>query len=63
MIVRLYECYNRRGQTTLTFPRPVKRAVICNMLEEKMEEVLCCEVNKVPVQLKPYEIVTIKIEF
>lgn len=63
VIVRLYECYNRRGQTTLTFPRPVKRAVICNMLEEKMEEVLCCEVNKVPVQLKPYEIVTIKIEF
>lgn len=26
VIVRLYECYNRRGQTTLTFPRPVKRA-------------------------------------
>ena len=34
-----------------------------NAAEEEMEEVLCCEVNKVPVQLKPYEIVTIKIEF
>ena len=63
VIVRLYECYNRRGQTTLTFPRPVKRAVICNMLEEEIGEVLNVNGSQVELELKPYEIETVKVEF
>ena len=58
VIVRLYECYNRRGQTTLTFPRPVKRAV-----DEEIGEVLNVNGSQVELELKPYEIETVKVEF
>lgn len=63
VVIRLYECYNRRTQITLAFAHPVKRAVICNMLEEEEKEIQIIQENKVSFEIRPYVIETIKIEF
>ncbi|MDD2972619.1 MAG: alpha-mannosidase [Lachnospiraceae bacterium] len=60
MIVRLYETYNRRSDVKMIFGRPVRKAVICNMLEEEEQE-LCPIENSVAFSIRPYEIKTFKI--
>lgn len=62
MIVRLYECYNRRGDVRLHFAEPVKRAAQCDMLEQETAQ-LKCEQHSVRFPLKPYEIRTLKVVF
>lgn len=62
VILRLYECYNRRTSVTLTLPGTPKAAWRCNMLEEKEQELqLSGELLK--LQLRPYEIATIRIAY
>ena len=34
VIVRLYECYNRRTPSTLTFGKKLDKVYECNMMEE-----------------------------
>lgn len=61
-IVRLYECWNRRTKVELTFMKEYKKVTLCNMLEE--EETLLSENEKsFNLQMKPYEIVTLKVEY
>jgi alpha-mannosidase len=61
MIVRLYECYNRRGTAVLEFAGPVRSAVICNMLEENENEEIRIDGCRVEFHMNPYEIKTIKV--
>ncbi|MCA9888557.1 MAG: alpha-mannosidase [Anaerolineae bacterium] len=60
VIVRLYEGERNRGPVTLTAGFNVSAAYHCNLLEENDEE-LVVENNQVTLNLKPYEIVTLRL--
>jgi alpha-mannosidase len=60
IIVRLYECYNRRSDVCLTFAKDIKAAYECDMLENNIEAVVS-EGNSVYFKMKPFEIKTLKI--
>ncbi|HOV68944.1 MAG TPA: glycoside hydrolase family 38 C-terminal domain-containing protein, partial [Clostridia bacterium] len=61
IIVRLYECYNRRARVKLTFCQPILQAWECDMLEN--EEIgMDIDGNSFEFEIKPYEIKTFKIK-
>ena len=62
VIVRLYECYNRRTLVTLIFGKEVTSVVECNMMEEGADPVEFTE-NQATFEMKPYEIKTLKVTF
>lgn len=62
VIVRLYEYMNSQSQTVITSQKPVKKAVLCNLLEEEEQE-LIVEHNQIHVSFKPFEIQTVKVYF
>ncbi len=62
-IIRLYECYNMRSSSVLTFGKNVIRAVDCDMMENEIKDLEVYKNNKVKFDIKPYEIKTIKIFF
>lgn len=59
-IIRLYEHFNRRTMVKIKFPYSVLKAMECNMMED---EKMCLDIadNEVILEIKPYEIKTIKI--
>ena len=61
-IVRLYECWNQRTNAEFTFAKAFAKVSLCNMLEEE-EKVLAEHENSLKVGLKPYEIITLKVEY
>ena len=61
-IVRLFECYNQRGPLTLTFHRPVLSASECNLLERNDAKVTV-KGDSILLQMKPFEIKTVKVKF
>ena len=61
LIVRLYECYNRRTNVTLICGEEIADAVECNLLEEDEKQVSFAD-NTVSLLLRPYEIKTLKIK-
>lgn len=60
LILRLYECYNRRTAATLCFAARIASVFECNMLEEHLNA-LPFDGERVIVQMKPYEIKTLKV--
>lgn len=63
-ILRLFEYTNRRGPVTLTFGLPVQKAVLCDLLERPLETLsLDTDPHVLDIEMKPYEIKTIRIEF
>lgn len=61
IILRGYECFNKRTDVTLTLGVPVKSAYICDMLENEETEIPVID-NKISLTFKPFEIITIKIK-
>ena len=61
IVVRGYECNNKRTAVTLQFGFPVKKAYACNLLEEKEMEIPV-ENGQVSFVAKPFEIYSIYIE-
>ena len=61
-ILRLYEFHGRRGKANLRFHAPIKKAYLCNLLEEQEEEILDTE-KDICVEIKPFEIKTLKLYF
>lgn len=61
-IIRLYECYNRRTQATLTFAEDILEVYECDMLENEQQEILH-DLNTANFTLMPYEIKTLKVVF
>ena len=59
VIVRGYECYNKRTKVTLEAGFDAKKAYLCDLLENELEE-LEIKDNKVSFIAKPFEIITIK---
>lgn len=60
-IVRLYECFGRRGNVTLTFYSVLVSAFECDLLENNIEAMDHIE-NHMSFEIKPYEIKTFKIK-
>jgi len=65
IIVRLYESHGGRGKFHLASSLPVKKVSVCNLLEEEDtgDHKLIWENGKVALQVKPCEIVTLKLHF
>ena len=62
MILRLYECWNRRTKAELIFARDFAKVYVCSMLED--EQKLFASGNRsCAVEFKPFEIVTLKVLF
>ena len=60
-VVRMYENFNRRGSATLTFGVPFEKAFLCDLLENETQP-LAVENNSVTLEVKPFEIITIKLK-
>lgn len=65
VIVRFYEYKNQKDdQVTLFFSRPVKKAVVTNLIERELpEENAAVEGGRVVVPMRGYEIKTLKVYF
>ena len=61
MIVRLYESHRRRGPVKLTTSFPLAAAYRCNLLEEN-QELLEIEDNSLRLDIRPYQIVTLRLQ-
>lgn len=60
LIVRLYEAHGTHARARLTSPLPVRSAAVCNLLEE--EEAPIAWDGGAILDLRPFEIVTLKLE-
>jgi alpha-mannosidase len=59
-IVRFYESQRRRGPVTVTTAFPLARVEKVNLLEETLE-ILTPNGNQVALQVRPYEIVNLRV--
>jgi alpha-mannosidase len=61
LIVRLYECHNTRGRAEVHCAIPPKFAYLCDLEENVIDEI---EVHGrvIPIDFKPFEIITLKIQ-
>ena len=62
VIIRLYEAGKQRSNVTVRFGNPIKRAAICNLMEEK-EQALTINDATVVFEMRPFEIKTLKVTF
>ena len=60
-VIRLYECQNRSVKTKLKIGYDCQKVSLCNLMEEP-ESALTVESNSVSLHLKPFEVVTVRIE-
>ncbi len=60
-IVRMYENWNKRVNATINFGFPVKKATLCDLMENDIEELAVVD-NTVTLPVKPFEIVTVKVD-
>lgn len=60
VILRLYEAYNSRAEVRVTTCLPLREAVLCDLLEQDIEP-LPVEDDTFTVEVKPFEIVTVKL--
>ena len=63
LVLRVYEPHGVRGRSTLTFARPLVSATRVNLLEEDIEGFPTCEENTVSIHLRPFELVSLLLEF
>jgi len=62
LIVRLYESQRKRGQVQVKFGSAVDSAWVTNLLEEN-ESALSVENDSIILNLKPYQIMTLRVKF
>ncbi len=62
VIIRLFDAYNCKSKLTLTFGIPVKKAEICDLMENPIEEIPV-DSNSLSVDCGNFEIITIKIKY
>lgn len=61
IIVRLYESHRKRGPVTVRFAFEVQSAWVTNLLEEN-QSALIVESDSVHLELKPYQIATLRVK-
>jgi len=60
IIVRFYDAYNMFSNVNLTFGANIKKAFLCDMLENEQNELELSD-NTINLDVKNFEIVTVKI--
>lgn len=61
-VVRMYESWNKRvNGAKLTFGFDISRAVICDLMENEIEEIAVVD-NSITLPVKPFEIITVKVK-
>lgn len=60
IIIRVFDCGDISGNVNLNFGINIKKAYLCDMLENEISE-LTIKNNSISLKLKNYEIITIKI--
>lgn len=60
VILRLYECHNKRTKARIAYSRRFRKAVLCDLQEQELET-LKAEENIIRADIKPCEIITIKV--
>ena len=60
-IIRAYEAHNRRTNAEFEVGFDVSKAYICDLMENELEEIVIKD-NKFTLNIKPFEICTIKIK-
>ena len=63
VILRLYEPYGNRGQTTLETALPLKKAAIVNILEEQANELIVEDKRRITVSFTPFQVISLKLSF
>jgi alpha-mannosidase len=63
IILRIYEPYGNRGQTTLETALPLKRAAIVNILEEQLNELAVEEERRITISFTPFQVVSLRLTF
>jgi alpha-mannosidase len=63
LVLRVYEPHGARGLSTLSFQRPVKNPTRVNLLEEDIEGFVNFEGNEVTISPRPFELVSLLLEF
>ena len=63
VILRLYEPYGNRGQTTLETALPLKKAAIVNILEEQANELIVEDERRITVSFTPFQVISLKLTF
>ncbi len=61
LVVRIYECYNKRSKVRLTSYQPFSEAWECDLLENDLRQ-LELEEGCLEIELKPYELKTFKFK-
>ena len=62
LVVRLYDAWNTKRKTALRFGFAIKKAYLCDMLENKLQELPVENGNAVPLALSNFEIATVLVE-
>ena len=62
LIVRCYECFNRRSQVTMKLNAEILHACVVNPLEDQVLEELKVSEGTVSFTMKPYEIRTLRFD-
>jgi alpha-mannosidase len=62
LVLRFYEAYGQRGETTITFDRKPKRVFECDLMEENGKRI-AINGHSVALYFKPFEIRTLKVQF
>lgn len=62
LIVRIYETWNRKTDCALSFGRPIRKASLCNLLEEH-DEPVGTDGSTIRLSFKPFQIQTLKVYF
>jgi len=62
LIIRLYEAHNATARATITMPKAMRRVSECDLLEREQAELPFSD-REIVLNMKPFEIKTLKIEF
>ena len=61
LIIRMYEAHNQRGEVALRFARPVRRAVVTNLLEREIGPA-DVQGDTIRVALRPFQVKTLRVQ-
>ena len=62
LVLRLVERFNRSSSVNLTFDRMIKRVWLCDLMENAEKE-FSIQSKSMELEVKPYELITLKLEF